>query len=311
MRDWPTLVLIVLCYSGWAAATVWLPEISVWLAVVVLAPLVALQSSLQHEVLHGHPFRSQRLNEGLVFLTLNLAIPYQRFRDTHLEHHRDAMLTDPYDDPETNYIDPVIWERMPKTLQGLMQFNNTLLGRMILGPLIGQIKFMHADWLLIRMGDKAVLRAWGLHAVASVVILAWLITVGTLPLWAYGLAAYGGLALLRIRTFLEHQAHESARGRTVVIEDRGLLALLFLNNNYHVVHHMHPQVSWFRLPALYRSNRDHYLRRNHAYYFASYWSVISRFLLRSKDPVAHPIWRGDQRKSPLPERITRRISARQ
>ena len=77
----------------------------------------------------------------------------------------------------------------------------------------------------------------------------WLLAVGAMPVWAYLLAAYLGWSLLKIRTFLEHRAHEAARARTVIIEDRGPLALLFLNNNFHVVHHMHPGVPWYRLPA--------------------------------------------------------------
>jgi fatty acid desaturase len=75
-------------------------------------------------------------------------------------------------------------------------------------------------------------------------------------------AAWVGHGLLRIRTFLEHRAHEAARARTVIIEDRGPLSVLFLNNNFHAVHHMHPAVPWYRLPAVYRANRAHYLRRS-------------------------------------------------
>ena len=70
-----------------------------------------------------------------------------------------------------------------------------------------------------------------------------------MPWWAYLLAAWIGHALLKIRTYLEHRAHEAPRARTVIIEDRGPLALLFLNNNLHVVHHCHPAVPWYRLPA--------------------------------------------------------------
>jgi len=76
----------------------------------------------------------------------------------------------------------------------------------------------------------------------------------------------------------------------VIIEDRGLLALLFLNNNFHVVHHMHPKVPWYRLPALYRERRAHYLERNDGYRYASYREVFARHLLRAKDPVPHPLW---------------------
>ena len=113
---------------------------------------------------------------------------------------------------------------------------------------------------------------------------------GQMPWWAFGLSVYGALAILKIRTFLEHRAHEDARGRTVVIEDRGPLALLFLNNNLHVVHHMHAMVPWYRLPRLYRENRQRYLSRNAGYRYASYAEVFRRYFWRAKDPVPHPLW---------------------
>ncbi len=35
----------------------------------------------------------------------------------HMAHHRDAILTDPYDDPESNYLDPAVWARLPRPLR--------------------------------------------------------------------------------------------------------------------------------------------------------------------------------------------------
>ncbi len=283
--EWPTLGLIALCYCVWTGA-LFLP---VWAGLPVLAVAIALQASLQHEVLHGHPFGDRRLGEPLVFASLNLAIPYIRFRETHLAHHRDANLTDPYDDPESNYLDPAVWEGLAAPLRRLLAWNNTLLGRMVLGPVISQVAFMGEDWRLIRSGDRAVLWAWVAHVAASAVVIA-LVALSPLPIWAYLLACYGGLSILKIRTFLEHQAHDRARGRTVIIEDRGPLAFLFLNNNLHVVHHMHPKLPWYRLPQIYFNNRDKYVRRNGGYRYASYGQIFRRHLLRAKDPVAHPLY---------------------
>jgi fatty acid desaturase len=110
-------------------------------------------------------------------------------------------------------------------------------------------------------------------------------------MWVYLVACYVALSILKIRTFLEHRAHDRASGRTVVVEDRGVLALLFLNNNYHVVHHTHPSVSWYHLPALYSAHKARYLRRNHGYVYRSYGQVFRQFLFRRKDPVAHPLWK--------------------
>ena len=75
----------------------------------------------------------------------------------------------------------------------------------------------------------------------------------------------------------------------MIIEDRGPLALLFLNNNLHVVHHAHPAVPWYRLPAIYAENRAHYLRRNEHYHYRSYAQIFGRYLVKAKDPVPHPL----------------------
>ena len=102
--------------------------------------------------------------------------------------------------------------------------------------------------------------------------------------------AGSGWRCCRIRTFLEHQAHERAAARSVIIEDRGPLALLFLNNNYHAVHHANPRLAWYRLPAEFARRREEWLRRNGGYAYRSYGEVFRRYLFRRKDPVAHPIW---------------------
>ena len=286
--DWPTIVLLALTYGVWAPGTtavaaLWLP-----LGIVVTGLAIAQHSSLCHEALHGHPFRSRAWNEAAVFPALCLVIPYGRFRDTHLAHHREEILTDPYDDPESNYLDPAHWARLPGWVRAVLRANNTLLGRIVLGPLVAQAAFLRADWAAIRGGDRAVLRAWAWHVPAAGMVLVWL-AHAPMPLWAYLIAVWLGLGLLKIRTFLEHRAHERARGRTVIIEDRGPLALLFLNNNLHVVHHVHPEVAWYRLPALYAARRDHYLRRNEGYRYRSYAEVFRSHFLRAKDPVPHPL----------------------
>ncbi len=288
--EWPTLALLIACYMGWALATTWAAAFWLPLGIVLAAIFVALHSSLCHEALHGHPFRDDRLNEALVFPALALFIPYRRFRDTHLAHHRDAVLTDPYDDPESNYMDPEVWATLPRWVQRVLAFNNTLLGRLLVGPLVGQVAFVHSDWRAIRAGDRAVRDAWLWHVPAVALVLAWLVWVAAMPLWAYLIAAYAGLSILKIRTFLEHRAHEKAPGRTVIIEDRGPLALIFLNNNLHVVHHMHPRVPWYRLPRLYAANRARYLSRNGGYLYRSYGEIFRKHFFRAKDPVPHPIW---------------------
>jgi len=292
--EWPTLLVFAATYALWAIATTLLWELSPPLAVIAAALAIGQFSSLTHEVLHGHPFRNQTLSEALVFPGLTIFVPYLRFKDLHLQHHFDPALTDPYDDPESNYLDPAVWARLSAPLRAVLRFNNTLFGRMLIGPAVSTWALVTGDLRAGLKGDRRVILAWALHLPGVALVLWWLAAVGAMPVWAYLLAAYLGWSLLKIRTYLEHRAHETARARTVVIESRGPLSLLFLNNNFHVVHHMHPGVAWYKLPALYFGNRDHYLRRNDSYLYRSYVEIFRQYLFRAKDPVPHPIFPVDK-----------------
>ena len=292
--EWPTLIVFTATYTLWAVGTALLWPISPVLAILATALAIAQYSSLTHEVLHGHPFRNQTLSEALVFPGITIYVPYLRFKDLHLQHHFDPALTDPYDDPESNFVDPALWARLPAFKKAVLRFNNTLFGRMLVGPAISFWALVKGDSALIRNGDSRVALGWALHLPGVALVLGWLFTLGTMPVWAYLAAAYLAWSILKIRTYLEHRAHDAARARTVVIESRGPLSLLFLNNNFHVVHHMHPGVAWYRLPGLYLSNREHYLRRNDGYLYRSYTEIFRAFLFRAKDPVPHPIFPVDK-----------------
>jgi fatty acid desaturase len=286
--EWPTLALVVVCYSVWAFATTWLATLSLPLAILVLTLAITLHSSLQHEVLHGHPFARRLVNEALVFLPLGLVYPYGRFRDLHLAHHRDEHLTDPYDDPETNFLDPAVWAGLSRLRRQLLIANNSLLGRMLIGPMLTVWCFTRGEIAAMAQGDHAVRRAWFLHGLGVVPVIAW-VWLAPVPGWAYAVACYAGLSILKVRTFLEHRAHELARGRSVIVEDRGLLSLLFLNNNFHAVHHARPRVAWYRLPQVYAESRPDWLKRNEGYLYRSYAEVFRRHFFRPKDPVPHPL----------------------
>ncbi|MFN6952871.1 MAG: fatty acid desaturase, partial [Albidovulum sp.] len=200
---------------------------------------------------------------------VGLCFPYGRFRDLHLAHHRDERLTDPYDDPESNFLDPKVWVGLPRWRKAVLRFNNTLFGRMAIGPALSVIAILRDDLRAIRAGDRRIARDWGLHLAGLVLVGIW-IAVTAMPLWAYVLSAYLGMSVLKIRTFLEHRAHAEAPGRTVVVENGGVLGFLFLYNNLHIVHHTKPRVPWYRLPALYAAEREAFLARNHGYSYRSY-----------------------------------------
>ncbi len=109
--DWRTLVLLALVYGLWGYLVLGAHALPQWIIMLLLAPLLTLFSSLQHELLHGHPFRRRIFNDMLGSVPFGVIVPYLRFRDTHLEHHRDTQLCDPYDDPESWYQMRSDWEK--------------------------------------------------------------------------------------------------------------------------------------------------------------------------------------------------------
>jgi fatty acid desaturase len=284
-------LLIAACYTGWAAIglIVW-PDYSV-VALVGLGILLALQSSLMHEVCHGHPTRRPLLNELMVGLPIGLIYPYRRFKAIHLRHHADERLTDPFDDPESFYKALWKYQKLPAWLRAVLVANNTMLGRFVLGPLLGTAGFLIEEWQLVRKNEPGVRRAWVHHVLGLVVVLPIVQFGFGIPLWLYLLVpVWLGQSLIAIRTFAEHQWSERPDGRTIIVE-RSPLSLLFLNNNLHFVHHNVPAAAWYRLPALFRERRAEWIRRNGNYVYPTYFALFRDFAVQPKEPVAHPVLR--------------------
>ncbi len=289
--EWPTLGLIIACYGTWLIAGFRLWPDYPLAAFILLALTVTLQSSLVHEVLHGHPTRNARINEALVFLPVGVFWPYRRFKALHLRHHADERLTDPFDDPESYY--QALWKHdtMPFWLRGLLRVNNTMAGRMFFGPWLSAIGLVLGDVRLIRAGDRSVLRAWVFHLIGLAIVATIVIYGFGIPFWLYMIAAvWPGLSLISIRTYAEHQWSGDPEGRTIIVE-KTPLSVLFLNNNLHVVHHALPAVAWYRLPALYRQRRAEWVASNRGYVFANYRALLARYAFRAKEPVVHPVLR--------------------
>ena len=304
--EWRTLLLLTAVYLTWAGL-LWNPmNLPLVVQILTLIPVLTLHSSLQHECLHGHPLTSQRLNDALVTPPLGLFIPYQRFKASHIRHHHAAELTVPGDDPESGYLNHADWQRHSRVTQALLNANNTLLGRVVLGPWIGLPAFLKSDWL--KPGARAI---WVRHLVAVTGLLTIITTLTGMPAWGYLLAAYGGYSLLTVRTFLEHQADEDPRARTVLIDDQSLFRLLFLNNNLHAVHHAYPNIAWYELPALFARNRGRFLALNRHYYFPDYRTIWRRYLLHTKEPVAYPLVAESGVGKNLPSHPTPAISPHQ
>jgi fatty acid desaturase len=285
------VALIAACYGAWLAGGV-LFHFGWPVAGLILAGLcIALHSSLIHEALHGHPTRTGWVNEVLVSLPIGLVYPYRRYKALHLQHHADERLTDPFDDPESYYKARWQHETMPGWLKRLLVLNNTMVGRLLLGPPLATIGFLVDETKLLASGDRGVRRAW-LHHVAGLAIVLPVVVWGFgMPPWLYVLVpVWLGQSVLTVRTYAEHQWSERPDGRTIIVE-RSPLSFFFLNNNLHLVHHKLPTVAWYELPAHFRARRAEWSAMNGGYVYPNYLALLKSYAFRPKEPVAHPVLR--------------------
>jgi len=283
--EWPTWCLIIGIYGGWLGLTFLFNRLPLWIAGPVAAWLCAWHSSLQHELTHGHPTDSRRLNAALGFTPLTLWLPFERYRDLHLAHHREeADLTHPDRDIESYYLSESAWRDAGPLARFATRARNTLAGRILLNPLWMAPEFLFLEGRAILRGEPGARRIWALHAVGTVAVLYWALAVCEVPLWAYLLFfVYAGTALSSIRSFAEHRAAAEPEHRTAVVEKAPILGLLFLFNNLHVVHHRAPGLPWYRIPAFYRRNREELLASNGNLVYRGYTDIARRYLFREHD----------------------------
>ena len=259
---------------------------------VVGSLLITLHSSLQHEILHGHPTRSRRVNKVLGMIPLSLWIPFERYKQTHLLHHIDERLTDPLDDPESYYWTDEDWRRIGPAGRALVGVQTTLLGRIVIGPFWSMARFLTEEAEHLMAGACNARRIWAEHLLFCVPVVLWITLVCGMPLWLYVLGmVIPGTGILLIRSFAEHKALPESPERTAIVENSWFLGPLFLFNNLHALHHEAPTVPWYCYPAYYRENRERLVQENGGLVYDSYFDVSRRFLLSSHDKPKHPVGR--------------------
>ncbi len=73
--EWPTLILTLCVYGAYAFGAFVVLPVSLVLGMLIMVIAGVLHSSLTHEVLHGHPFKSAIANALLVFPALIISSP--------------------------------------------------------------------------------------------------------------------------------------------------------------------------------------------------------------------------------------------
>jgi fatty acid desaturase len=299
--EWPTIGLLVVIHASFLALTWFHASIPLWILLPLAAWTSAWFSSAQHEIIHGHPTRNRALNTALGFAPIWLWLPFERYRQSHLTHHRDERLTDPIDDPESRYWTEEAWEKLGPTGRFLVRMQSRIPGRMAIGPAWAMGVFLKREIGRLAHGDGEAWRIWSVHLAGVAVLLWWVLVVCGMPFWVYLLGfVYGGTALALIRSFAEHRAESEVERRTAIVEKSPLFGLLFLNNNLHVVHHDLPTVPWYRLPRIYREHREHFHAKNGGLVYDGYLEIFRRFTWKPHHQQIHPFGRAPAKDGSQP-----------
>jgi hypothetical protein len=117
----------------------------------------------------------------------------------------------------------------------------------------------------------------------------WLLLVGFYLAWAvivfYG-QAFG--EVFTIVLFIPLVVLWLSIQHVLINESSGLLSWLFLNLNFHLVHHDLPGLPWFYLPRVYRARREQWIARNNGYVIHGYFQLLQRHLVSPVDCPRHP-----------------------
>ncbi len=283
------MVLAMAIYGGWLAITLAYGHWPLWVVAPLAAMLITLHGSLQHEIVHGHPTRSGRINRLIAMLPLSLWLPFDSYRASHLAHHIDERLTDPFDDPESWYWTREDWRRLNPLARLLVRISQTLAGRVTVGAFWAIGHYLHAQARAVATDRKGLRALWLEHLLWCIPVLVWVKVVCGIPLWVYVLTmAIPGTSITLIRSFAEHRARPQVRARIALVEGSWILGPLFLFNNLHALHHEAPWVPWYEYPARYRRHRERLIAENGGLVYRTYFDVARRFLLRPHDSPLHP-----------------------
>jgi fatty acid desaturase len=287
--EWPTWLLIAVIHGGWLSTLLFWNTLGSVPATLAMVWWCAWYTSLQHELIHGHPTRWPALNRVFGYLPLAVWYPYALYRESHLRHHVDFHLTMPALDTESYYVSPAAWAGMGKPLRALLWFNKTFWGRVLVGPAIA----IASAWAeAIRQplrGDWRNSPMWLGH-LAALAGLLWMIEAAlgvSAPYYVLAIS-YPAQSLVMIRSYYEHRPAEEHKQRIVLNEAGWVFRLLFLNNNFHLVHHDFPSLPWYLLPRVYHARRDAYIARSGGFYVRGYGELMRRYAFTPVDAPVHP-----------------------
>jgi ring-1,2-phenylacetyl-CoA epoxidase subunit PaaE len=273
---WPTVLLFFGTFALFGVEMYGL-FVAGWSPVVTIAigaAVTFLMFSVAHESTHHAISTNTRVNNLFGHLSMPFFVAWSIFpllKFIHIEHHRNTN--------ETKSIDPDAWCEEGPTWQLPLRWATIdlwylvfYLRRIRTRPLRESVLSLTVAVAVI--GGFVALAAAGY---GTELLVAYLIPqrIGILVLaWWFDYLPHHGLTAT--------QREDKYRATRVRVGAEGVLTPLFVYQNYHLVHHLHPSVPFYRYVRAWRRNEQAYLDRN---------AAISTWFGRSLTPSEYRTWR--------------------
>jgi fatty acid desaturase len=238
--------------------------VATWLSLSTVAFLVvyglaySMSDHHAHELSHGTPFKSRRVNEALYhlngFMTLH-EIHYWRW--SHTRHHTDTLLVGR--DPEIAIPrPPKLWKVALDFFfipSGLSQLRN--ITRI---ALTGAVKGDGEHFVPRTEVHKIVGNSRVYVAIFAATIVSCFVVRSPLPVVLVVTPRFWGGPFAQLFNITQHaglaeNVHDHRFNTRTVLMNR-LFRFMYMNMNYHVEHHMFPMVPFYALPKLHEQIRD-------------------------------------------------------
>lgn len=245
-----------------------------WVTVAMGTAVTFLMFSVAHDSTHHAISTNTRANDFFGHISMPFFVAWGNFRllkFIHIEHHRNTN--------EVKSIDPDAWAEEGPWWQLPLRWATIDL------------------WYFVFYVRRIKERPRSELALTFTVFVGFWVAVAVLTsrgfgselLWGYFVPQRAGIVILAWWfDYLPHngltatQREDRYRATRVRVGAEGLLTPLFVYQNYHLVHHLHPSVPFYRYVRAWRRNEQAYLDRN---------AAISTWFGRSLSVSEYRTWR--------------------